>query len=225
MSEYEAEVEVEEPDPAPDSEPAPDPEPEPDPAPVAWAPPQEEWQQMSQVVQQLGQLLQEQEQPQAPEEIEFDPFDPESMQRFVQQQAQAIAEAQMAPFRGLLGMLSEREGEQLAKAELEKISGEVGQFDNDMAFLIASGMVDHGQDPAQALRHSASTVKDFESKIRADERAKVQAEFQGLGSAPGETPVGSGSAVPGQPVPTGPNRYEEAIARAMANRRPTMPVG
>lgn len=181
---------------------------------------------MAGVVSQLAELLQQPEPQADPQaDFEFDPFDPESVQQLIDMRAQAIAAAQMEPFQGLLGMLSAREGEQLAKAELDRIQGEVGEFDHDMAFLVASGMVDNGHDPAQALRQSASQVREYESKIRADERAKVEAEFQGLGSAPNERGVGSGEAVPGQPVPTGPHRYEEAIARAMANRRPTMPVG
>jgi len=225
MSELEAEVgEVEEPDaPEPDA-PAPDSEPEPA---TAWSPPQEEWQQMTGVVQQLAALLQEPEQPQPDPmaDFQFDPFDPESVQQMIDMRAQAIAQAQMEPFQGLLGMLSAREGEQLAKAELDRIQGDVGEFDHDMAFLIASGMVDNGSDPAGALRQSAGQVREFESKIRADERAKVEAEFQGLGTAPREQGVGSGEAVPGESVPTGPGRYDQIVERWRANQRPSMPVG
>lgn len=200
-------------------------------APASWAPPEDEWKQVQQFISQsaplLGQLGEVLNQPNDPgeQEIDFDPFDPDSVQKFIDARAESIASKQMEPFRGLLGMLSVREGEALAKAELDKVGAEIGEFDKDTAFLIASGLIDQGGDPGQALRQAASHAKDFESRVRQDERAKVEAEIKGLGQAPNETGIGSTTAETPQQVPTGPGRYEEAIQRALANRRAGMPVG
>ena len=184
-------------------------------------------QQSGPVMSQLAEILSapQAEAQQGEQEIDYDPFDPESVQRFVDARAEAMAERMMEPFKGLLGMISEREGETLAKAELERIKGEVGEFDQDMAYMVASGMLQPGVDPAQALQVSAKHIHEYETRIRSDERAKVEAELRGLGEAPSQGGTGSGTAEPALPVPTGPNRYEEAINRVLANRRASLPVG
>lgn len=203
------------------------------PAASPWAPPQEEWGQITQFVSQSAPILQQlaelvnadPNEGAEPSFEDYDPFDPESVQRMIDARAQAIADAQLSPFKGLLGMLSQREGEALARAELERITGEVGEFDKDTAFMVASGLIDQGMDPAQALRQGATYTKEFESRVRQDERTKVEQELRARGEAPHEPPVGTTTGEPGQPVPTGPGRYEEAIQRAMSRMRPSVPAG
>jgi hypothetical protein len=71
-------------------------------------------------------------------------------------------------------------------------------------------------------------MHDLETRIREDERKKLQEEFQELKGAgtqggPGRTP--GVTATEFDKVPTGPRRYEEAMERAMARRRGGFPVG
>lgn len=145
---------------------------------------------------------------------EFDPYDADSVQQFIQNGIQSGIQEALGPFQGLLGTIASREGESLAKGELDKISESVGEFDKDNAFLIANGMIEQGHDPAQALHQAASYSKQFEDRIRADEREKFKAELATLSGAPKETATGSFSASEEPGVPTGPDRYRVAIARA-----------
>jgi hypothetical protein len=221
-------------------------------APSAWAPSQDEWGQVTgfinaaapilqqiayqqQMAQQQGYAPQQQyqqgyeQQPQYQEQEEFDPFDPESVQRYIAQQVQDQAaqmfQSSLGPYEGLLGMVASQQGEQLARSELDTIRGELGEFDEDAAFLVASGLIEQGGDPSIALRQSAQYAQEWESRIRADEREKYKGELQNLQSAPRETPVGGASAANEEGIPRGQGRYEEAIRRALANRHPIQPVG
>lgn len=234
---FEFETDLGEGDPGGEPEPEPTPEPEAEPE-AAWTgPSQDEWTAMTQFQQQVTPFLQsvaqaidEGYQPQVQPEVEegpdFDPLDPDSMQAYIQQNIErGVAEA-LTPFQGVLGMVASERGEQLAKDELELVKSEIGEFDQDLAFLVSSGMVaDPNVDPGYALRQGATFARDHEAKIRADERAKVTEELRGLSGAPGEIPAGQGSATDITKVPTGPMRYHEAIARGLARRRPSQPVG
>lgn len=206
-----------------------------------WSPSQDEWQQTQQFIQAAAPILQQLTQPpdpydeyqqqayqQQPEE-EFDPFDPESVQRYIQQSVQQGLQQglqqSLGPYEGLMGMVASQQGEQLARQELDTIKGELGEFNEDSAFLIASGLIEQGNDPGQALRQSAQYAKEWETQIRSDEREKYKQELQNLQGAPSETPMGSASAANEVGVPTGKGRYEEAIRRALANRQPVYPTG
>jgi hypothetical protein len=220
-------------EPPPESEPD---APEPDaPEPEAFALSQEQWDQAQEALSQIPNLaaylqqMQAANQPQEPQvdfAEEYDPFDPESVKRMIQAEAQALLAEQLGPYQGLLGMISSDKGEELAKAELGRIEGEVGSFDHDMAFMVGSGFLnDEGVDPAQALQQAATMTRDFEQRIRSEERAKVEQEIRELGGAPLETPVGN-SAHEGEEIPTGPGKYATAIERVLERRnRSTMPVG
>lgn len=198
-----------------------------------WAgPSQEEWQQMVQyqqqtgpVLAQLGQYLndtsgldlnqyQGYEQPQQQEE-EFDPYDAESVQSYIGRSVQQGIEQALGPFQGILGTVASREGENMAKAELDRIAEDVGDFDRDNAFLVASSLIESGGDPAQSLRQAAQHSRDFEARIRADEREKYRAELEQLAGAPREATTGSSSATENLGVPTGPDRYRIAVQRAL----------
>jgi hypothetical protein len=175
---------------------------------------------------QYGQQQQPQygQDPYAQQEPEFDPFDSNSVQQYIQQNIQQGVQQALDPYSGVLGLVATREGEQLAKNELDTIKSEVGDFDQDAALLVASGLIDQGQDPSQALRTSAEYVRDYEAKIRASEREKYQQELQGL-SGRGDVPAGAGNgAEPTIPIPTGQDRYRVAVENALARRRPGLPV-
>jgi hypothetical protein len=201
-------------------------------------PSQEDWQAMVEyqkatvpVINQLGEYLStppqegQEYQPeyQQQEEEAFDPYDEDSVQGFIQRNIQQGIEQALGPFQGLLGTIASREGESLAKGELDRIAGEVGEFDRDNAFLVANSLIEQGADPTQALQQAATYSRDFEAKVRADEREKYQTEMRNLAGAPRETGMGSSSATEGVGVPTGQDRYKIAVQRALGNG--TMPVG
>lgn len=224
----------------PQLEAAPEPSPESTPAVDTWGgPSREEWDQTQTYLAQMAQaipelygsingLQQPQAQQEAPVEPELDPFDPASVSAYMdfkmEQRLNAAFEENLGPFQGLLGMMASEKGEALAKQELESIRGDIGEFDQDTAYLIASGIIERGGDATQALRSAATHAHEFESKIRANEREKYQEELKRLGQAPGES-VGGATSTENETIPTGPNRYQEAVDRALARRRPVMPTG
>lgn len=206
---------------------------------AAWeGPSQDEWQRLTAFQEQampiLGSLSEilnapdddQQQQPQQQAQPgfdadDYDPYDPAQMSQLV---AAQVAQA-LQPLQGLLGVVATDKGEQLARGELETIRGELGEFDNDTAFLVASGLIESGADPSSALRQAAQYAQSYEQKIRADERQKVQAELTNMATAPNEMPIGGASAVGVPPTPTGAGRYEQAIRRHLANRNPVLPAG
>ena len=204
----------------------------------AWSgPSQDDWQNVvgfqQQVAPFLGELAQAlqaeqqqqyQQQPQY-QEPEFDPWDPDSVQSYISQNIQSGVEQALEPYSGILGIVASREGEQMATAELEKIRGEVGDFDTDTAFLVASGLIDQGHDPSLALRRAAEFSREVETRIREDERKKYISEIQNVSNSRGDVPVGGTPAEGQPPVPTGQDRYRVAVNRWLANRRPSMPIG
>lgn len=174
------------------------------------------------------QVLEQNQQAQAPE---YDPFEPESVNRFIQhtvgQMLEQALQEQFAPFQGLLGMVASEKGEQLARQEMEAIQGEIGEFDQDLAYVIAAPMIDSGSDPGQAFRQVANYLRQRDEQIRNEAYEKFKSDHeQGLlrlANAPGE----QGGGAIGQEsmeVPTGPNRYKIAVQRGLA-RRAVNPVG
>lgn len=203
-------------------------------------PSQDEWdnlvgfqQQVTPFLSELAQALQEMPpeqqqqygQPQQPQEPEFDPFDPTSVQAYINQNVQHGVEQALEPYSGVLGIVASREGEQMAHAELEKIRTEVGDFDKDTAFLVASGLIDQGYEPAQALRRAAEFSRGVETRIREDERKRYTSEVSNLAGGNGDVPAGGGTAEQAAGVPTGQDKYRVAVQRALANRNPSMPIG
>jgi len=208
-------------------------------------PSQEEWQglvgfqqQVTPFLSELAQALQDpgqgyndaqgyQPQEQQPQQPEFDPWDPNSVQGFIQQGIQEGIQQALGPYSGILGIVASREGEQMAHDELDKIRAEVGDFDKDTAFLVASGLIDQGHDPAAALRQGAQFSKEMEARIRADERQKYTGEIKQIATGSGDLPAGQGAAeqVSGPPGQGGAEKYELVIRNALANGHPTMPVG
>lgn len=208
----------------------------------AWALSQSDWEQTMQYLQQTAPLLQQlaqqqqygQQPPAAWEQQqqdlgEIDPFDPASVQGYIQRAIDnglqtALAE-QLAPYEPILSNVANEQGAQLARQELESIKTTIGDFDQDTAFLIAAGSIEQGNDPSVALRQAAQFSHDYEKKIRSDEREKYKSELQNLRDAPRETPVGSASGREVQPVPTGPRRYQEVVERVLARQNSSTPGG
>lgn len=212
------------------------------PEPEAWALDREEWERTQQFLQQAAPILgyvaeqlqrEQYEQPvpqgqypavaedAAPPEI--DPFDPNSVQRYVEwateRKVQEALQSSVGPYQDVMQHIAVREGEQAARETLTRLSSEVGAFDEDAALILAAGMIEQGQQPEQALRVSASYLNELETKIRADERERYKKELQEIAGAPQETTVAGGPVTTElETVPTGRGRYEEAMRRAMARR-------
>jgi hypothetical protein len=213
---------------------------------AAWALSQGDWEQTVNYLQQTAPILQQlqeslpylqqmqqyNQQPQGFDQQQgqdIDPFDPSSVQGYIQRQIQegmqqALAQ-QLGPYQPMLNSFANEQGEQLARQELATIKTTVGDFDQDTAFLIAAGSIEQGNDPSVALRQAAQFSHDYEKKIRSDEREKYKSELQNLRDAPRETPVGSASGREVQPVPTGPRRYQEVVERVLARQNSSTPGG
>lgn len=204
---------------------------------AAWALSQDDWEatvnylrQTAPVIQQVAHMMQnggmQQQQEPQPQEPDFDPFDPSSVQEYINNQVQQGLEQGIAPYTHLFNTMAESEGERLARSTMERLDQEVGSFDHDAAYMIAAGaLADESLNPDQVLTSAARFMHDFEERIRADERTKFQGELQQMREAPRDRPVGSSAGTEGETVPTGPRRYHEAVERAMARRRPNFPVG
>lgn len=223
--------------PPPTPDPTPDPTPE---EPEQWSLSRDDWdatqnylRQAAPILEQMyaqmqqGQVPQQPQQPQLPDE--FDPFDTQSVASFINAHIQhgisQALEQQLGPMQGVLGMVASREGEQLARTQLDRLESELGSFDRDAAFLVGSGLIQQGEDPSESLRVAAVYARDFEQRIREDERNRYKSELQQLGQAPPETPVGGAAGTENEKVPTGPRRYHVAVERAIARRNGVMPVG
>lgn len=184
-------------------------------------------QQQMLAAQQQQQAQMQQQMPQLPQE--FDPFDPESVRNYidshVQYGVQSGIQQAISPYEGMMASVAQQQGEAQAREAMEMIQSEVGEFDQDMAFMFASGVIDQVADPTQALRFGAQQAKAYEDKIRADAVEKYKKEMSELSQAPREAPVGGTSADVMEKVPTGPDRYEEIAARWLARQHPTSPVG
>lgn len=199
----------------------------------------EEWEQTQQFIQAAGPFLQnlaleyqqrevQQQQP-PPEQLpEWDPFDEAVVQAHVEARIRSGIEQALGPYQGILGQVAQETSMRQATSALDQLGTQVGPFDRDAALLIAAPMIDAGQSPDQSLRAAAQYMHELETRIREDERKKLQGEFEQLRTAgatggPGRAP--GVAATEFDKVPTGPRRYEEAIERAMARRTGGFPVG
>lgn len=165
----------------------------------------------------------------APEPPPFDPFEPESVRNYIQSEistgVEQALQGSLGPYGPLLESVASVEGEKQARAVLEALGEDVGTFDEDASMILAAGLLSQGNvAPDHALRVSANYMAELETRIRADERERYKAELQNLRTAPDEHPVGP-QATEMETVPTGPDRYQEAMRRAIARRNPTLPIG
>lgn len=208
-----------------------------------WALAQDEWNRVNgfinaaaPVLQHVAQLLQEGQSltPQAQEQAppvalpEIDPFDPNSVQTYVdallEQRVAAAIQNSLSPYESVLGMVASREGEDLAKREFEKIASEVGEFDQEAAFAMASGLIERGMDPGEAIREAGTYAREWEKRIATKAVEDYKASLQTISDAPQEQ-TGGAVATEIEGVPKGRGRYEVAIQRALDRRSPITPTG
>lgn len=183
--------------------------------------------QLQQAQQAQWQAQQQAQQPQLPQE--FDPFDPESVRSYIQAHIEAGVQngvqSAISPYEGMLAGVAQSQGEAQARAAMDSLREELGEFDTDTAFMYASGVIDQVGDPTQALRFGAQQAKAFEDKIRADERERYKREMEELSQAPRQTPAGGTTADQVDAIPTGLDKYEQIAQRWLARQNPTHPVG
>lgn len=193
--------------------------------PSAWAPPQEEWQNVTRFIEQagptlgmLGELMQEPEPQYQPPAI--DPADPNSVSSYVDSQVQRLFEERMAPFQPLLGQIAEREGEQAARTRLDELAGTVGNFDRDQALVAAQVLLTQGLQPDQALEQAARRQFQFEEGFRNQAIEAYKTSLTAAATATPGAPPG-GSAANESPAPDrGKDRYELALERGMSRLHP-----
>lgn len=211
-----------------------------DPA-ASWAPSREEWERTQEFLSQAGPLLGQianrvfADPSPAPQQdpsqggYAYDPFDENSVADFIEARISAGLEQgraeMLGPMEPLLGHIAEVEGERLARAELSAIQEELGEFDHDQAVLLAQGLLRPGVDPSAALRYAAQTVVAYEKGIREDERKKYEEFLRTKGGAPPAEGASGAAAGEEDAVPTGPQRYEIAVRRALARRNAVYPGG
>lgn len=202
------------------------------PEPASWqGPSQEEWQQTQQALQQLGgvapfmqelqQILSEdpgaQQQPPGGE-LQIDP----QVQQYLDAQVERMYQERFGAFEPVLGQIAEREGEQIARSELDRLAGEHGEFNRDLALVAAQQYVGSGMPPDQALVAAAEYARTMQKQI-ADEAIKAHQEaLLAAAGAPVE-PGATGAAVTQPTVPTGRDRYEETLKRFQSSLNPVIP--
>lgn len=198
-----------------------------------WAgPSREEWQAAQQFQEAAGPVLHQiavnmgliQPQQQASQQQpapELDPWDPNSVKGYIDYQVQS----RTADYDNMLRLVEAQQGEQLARQELDRLHTQYGEFDGDTALVIASGLLDQGVAPHQALDQAAQLLRDHEAKVRADERQRHGVTLQNINEAPKEGSGNTGIAQETERVPMGKDRYEQAVERYLAGQRAGLPIG
>lgn len=199
------------------------------PEPASWqGPSQQEWEQAQQALQQLGSVapfMQELQQilsedPGAQQqggELQIDP----QVQQYLDAQVERMYQERFGAFEPVLGQIAEREGEQIARSELDRLAGEGGEFNRDLALVAAQQYVGSGMSPDQALVAAAEYARTMQKQI-ADEAIKAHQEaLLAAAGAPPE-PGPTGAAVTQPPVPTGRDRYEETLSRFRSSMNPVI---
>lgn len=191
------------------------------------------------VLQTLNEALQYeqpgQQQP-TPELPDYDPFDPESVQRYIDEasgrRVEAMLDERLAPFEPLLGRVAAEQGRVAAEQALDGLKSEIGDFDREQAVLLTQSLLSQGIEPHTALRAAAERTHDFESRIREDERNKVKAEHQDYFSRlAGATPAASAGGAAGEIQPpqfdpkSGVDKYRIVVNNALGAQTPIVPGG
>lgn len=187
----------------------------------AWAPSPDEWNNLTQSVQQLSQQFQ----PVEPEP-EYFPTDPvtgeqsltmEGLQKFVQDQIQAG----ISQYEPVLNQTVAERGEQLINQTFENLAkpadqggAGLGDFDRALARELAEGYASSGFAPDEAIKRGAQRARDFAQAERQAGIEQYKEEYgttiKNISQAPHEPGV-NGAGVPSEELlPVGhPNRYKQ----------------
>lgn len=214
----------------PDPPAAATPESDPTTLPASWTgPSQEEWQQTQRVLQEVGQglpFLSELQQllaedpSQGYQQLPPDPAaDP---QAYMDARLEQMFNERFGAFEPVLGQIAEREGEAAARNELDRLASEGGDFNRDLALLVAQQRVEQ-LGPQQALAAGAEYARSVQKQIG---ESAVEAYKQSIAAAAtAPTDVSAPGAATDLPAtPTGRDRYEEAARRAWDSMHPVNPA-
>lgn len=131
----------------------------------------------------------------------------------------AQVEQRMGAYTPLLGQIAEREGEQIARNELEKLAGEVGEFNRDDAILLTRAYMDQGMQPQQALKQAATRAHEREAAISTAAVDAYKAQLaNAAGAQPGVPATGAATELPAQL--RGKSAYEAIIANFESAQSP-----
>jgi len=157
---------------------------------TSWMPSQDEWQATQDRLAQFEQALQpqpqyEQQQPQIP-----DPFS-----ETYAQDLQAYTQAHLAPLQQFVEQQQIAQGEQQAMEMLGEIAAREGEFDKQMAWMIARdtaatrGAPSSDRESQQLLNEAARQVREYEKRIgEAYHQAQIQ-QIQTVAGAPRGLPA------------------------------------
>lgn len=190
---------------------------------AVWAgPSQEEWQaaqealgqfgQHAGVLEQLGQMLNQEPDAELPE---FDPFEPDSFQKAVDARVAQVLDERLGPIESLADQQIHDQGEKMIAEHLEKLQGELGEFDHAAASLVAQGLLGEVGEPVQALKQGAELVQKIEKAAGEKAVAAYKEQLANIGRAPSET--GGDSAAIDTAAP--PLNEVEAAKRFMERQR------
>ena len=94
--------------------------------------------------------------------------DPELAQYIDQRVQQGIEQGiqeSLGAYEPILGMVAEKEGAALAEGYLGKIEENIGEFSHDHAHAIATGLVEAGASPGEALYRAALMQREHEQQL------------------------------------------------------------
>lgn len=192
-------------------------------------PSQEEWQQTQQVLQQVGQglpFLSELQQLLAEDPAQqqsYQQIDPNAdPQAYMDARLEQMFNERFGAFEPVLGQIAEREGEQAARNELDRLASEGGDFNRDIALVVAQQRVDQ-MGPQQALAAGAEFARNLQKQIGDQAVEAYKQSIAAAASAPTDVSA-PGAATDLPATPTGRDRYEEAARRAWAEMHPVNPA-
>jgi hypothetical protein len=117
----------------------------------------------------LAQQGQAEAAPQAPpaEAPTYDPYDPESVESYIQATLEAGLNERLGQIEPIIGLVAQERGQQLAEAYFTNLEGQVGDFSHDHAYAIAQGFLETGASPEAAMHQAAVMQHEHEATLRA----------------------------------------------------------
>lgn len=166
------------------------------PAPEAWAPTREDWESLNSRLDSFAQqFAPPAPEPQAPDFSSYaDPTSGEvtleGLQRFISDQVQAGVNARMAQVEPVLNQTIAERGEALIAQKFDSLKTELGgEFNTNVARVIAEGYAAQGHDPDTAIRQAAREAFEFAQAERKAAVEQYQSTLKNISNAPREAGV------------------------------------
>jgi hypothetical protein len=169
---------------------------------TSWMPSQEEWQATQERLAQFEQVLA----PQPPQYQPQGPPIPDPFSETYAQDLQAYTQAQLAPLHQFVEQQQIAQGEQQAMEMLGEIAAREGEFDKNMAWMIARdtaatrGAPTSDRESQQLLAEAARQVREYEKRIGEAYHQQQIEQIQTVAGAPRGMPAQVNGA---QTVPAG----------------------